>query len=64
MPRGVDQGPAEGAVAKKESGMPRPSAVVSGAVVLLITGCATIPSGPSVMVLPGAGKGFEQFRAR
>jgi uncharacterized protein YcfJ len=30
---------------------------------LLVTGCATIPTGPSVMVLPGAGKSFEQFQA-
>ena len=32
-----------------------------GAVVL--GGCATIPSGPSVMVLPAPGKPFEQFQA-
>ncbi|MBI3784202.1 MAG: hypothetical protein HY270_12470 [Deltaproteobacteria bacterium] len=29
---------------------------------LLFAGCATLPSGPSVMVLPGDGKDFEQFR--
>src|SRR3990170_2580137 len=34
-----------------------------GLVVLLFTGCATIPTGPSVMVLPGTGKSFEQFQA-
>jgi len=28
----------------------------------LATGCATIPTGPSVMVLPGSGKAFEQFQ--
>ena len=28
----------------------------------LLTSCATIPSGPSVMSLPGAGKTFDQFR--
>lgn len=28
---------------------------------LLLTGCATVPGGPSVMVLPGTGKSFEQF---
>jgi hypothetical protein len=28
----------------------------------LMTACATIPGGPSVMVLPGNGKTFEQFR--
>jgi hypothetical protein len=29
---------------------------------LLLAGCATVPSGPSVMVLPGTGKTFEQFQ--
>ncbi len=29
---------------------------------LLVSGCATVPSGPSVMVLPGSGKNFEQFQ--
>jgi hypothetical protein len=29
---------------------------------LVLTGCATLPSGPSVMVLPGTGKAFEQFQ--
>ncbi|HUM18579.1 MAG TPA: glycine zipper family protein, partial [Candidatus Nitrosotalea sp.] len=29
---------------------------------LLVTACATVPSGPSVMVLPGTGKTFEQFQ--
>jgi len=28
-----------------------------------LSGCATIPVGPSVMVLPGQGKTFEQFQA-
>ncbi len=30
---------------------------------ILLTGCATMPTGPSVMVLPGSGKPFEQFQA-
>ncbi len=30
---------------------------------LLFAACATIPSGPSVLVLPGTGKPFEQFQA-
>src|SRR2546425_11895306 len=30
---------------------------------LLMTACATVPTGPSVMVLPGNGKHFEQFQA-
>jgi OmpA family protein len=29
---------------------------------LLLGACATLPNGPSVMVLPGAQKTFEQFR--
>lgn len=29
---------------------------------LLLTACATVPTGPSVMVLPGDGKNFEQFQ--
>lgn len=29
---------------------------------LLVAGCATIPTGPSVMSLPGSGKSFDQFR--
>jgi hypothetical protein len=31
--------------------------------VLLLAGCVSMPSGPSVMVLPGSGKNFDQFRA-
>jgi len=31
--------------------------------VLIISGCATMPTGPSVMVLPPPGKSFEQFQA-
>ncbi|SMF93567.1 hypothetical protein SAMN02949497_0854 [Methylomagnum ishizawai] len=33
-----------------------------GIAALLLNACATPPSGPSVLVLPGTGKGFEQFR--
>ena len=29
---------------------------------LLTTACASIPTGPSVMVLPGTGKNFDQFQ--
>jgi Glycine-zipper domain len=29
----------------------------------LLAACATVPTGPSVMVLPGTGKNFEQFQA-
>src|SRR5512135_1814797 len=31
-------------------------------VALALSGCATLPTGPSVMVLPTAGKPFEQFQ--
>src|SRR5262245_57653820 len=30
---------------------------------ILMSGCAAIPTGPNVMVLPGTGKAFEQFQA-
>jgi len=33
--------------------------VLAGA---LLSGCATVPHGPSVMVLPGSSKSFEQFQ--
>ena len=29
---------------------------------LALTACTTMPSGPNVMVLPGSGKNFDQFR--
>ena len=36
---------------------------VSPLVALLLLGaCTTIPTGPSVMVMPGTGKSFDQFR--
>jgi outer membrane lipoprotein SlyB len=31
--------------------------------IMALTGCATLPTGPSVRVLPGEGKPFEQFQA-
>lgn len=31
-------------------------------VVLLLAACTTMPKGPSMLVLPGTGQGFEQFR--
>jgi hypothetical protein len=33
------------------------------AVVLALAGCATVPSGPRVMTMPGPNKSFEQFQA-
>lgn len=42
--------------------MSRFSILFSTATILAITGCVSLPNGPSVMVLPGAGLSFEQFR--
>lgn len=42
--------------------MIRSVALPSIAIGVLLTGCATVPTGPSVMVLPGSGKSFEQFQ--
>ena len=36
--------------------------ILSAGAALLLTACATVPTGPSVMVLPGNGKDFEQFQ--
>jgi len=32
-------------------------------VMVILGGCATVPTGPSVMVLPGSGKPFEVFQS-
>ncbi len=37
--------------------------IIAGALSALLAGCVSLPTGPSVMALPGAGKTFEQFRA-
>jgi hypothetical protein len=37
--------------------------LLGACVVLLSAGCATMPTGPSVRVLPAPGKPFEQFQA-
>ncbi|MDD4914512.1 MAG: glycine zipper family protein [Methylococcales bacterium] len=42
--------------------MPRTHIALTAAISLLAAGCASVPSGPGVMVLPGAGKSFDQFR--
>jgi hypothetical protein len=36
--------------------------LVSLGALLLLGGCVSMPSGPSVMALPGSSKSFEQFR--
>ncbi len=38
------------------------AAALSLGTVLLLGACASVPSGPSVLVLPGSTKSFEQFR--
>jgi hypothetical protein len=37
--------------------------LVSVLLLLILTGCATVPSGPSVMVFPAQGKPFDLFQA-
>jgi hypothetical protein len=39
-----------------------PLRILSIAVLLALAGCVTVPSGPSLMSLPGSGKSFDQFR--
>jgi hypothetical protein len=39
------------------------SLVFAAPLALLLGACATVPTGPSVMVLPGSGKPFDQFQA-
>ncbi|MEW6586054.1 MAG: glycine zipper family protein [Nitrospirota bacterium] len=36
--------------------------ILLSSALLVLVGCATVPAGPSVMVLPSAGKSFEQFQ--
>ncbi|MET0918518.1 MAG: glycine zipper family protein [Burkholderiales bacterium] len=36
---------------------------VAGVLALALAGCATVPSGPRVMAMPGPNKSFEQFQA-
>ena len=43
--------------------MDRGKWVVMFIVAVLMTGCATIPPGPSVMVMPAPGKSFEAFQS-
>ena len=32
-------------------------------VALILTACVSVPTGPSIMTLPGSGKNFDQFRS-
>ena len=40
----------------------RTAAIAGSLAILLLAGCVSVPSGPGVMVLPGTGKSFDQFR--
>ena len=40
-----------------------PGFVVSAVLGAVLVGCASIPEGPTVSVMPGPGKPFDQFRA-
>jgi hypothetical protein len=42
--------------------MSRFSMLLFSAITLLATACASIPNGPTVMVLPGPGQSFDEFR--
>jgi hypothetical protein len=39
------------------------SSLAAASILLLLAACASVPTGPSVMALPGHGKNFEQFRS-
>lgn len=40
-----------------------PSALIVAVIIALVaSGCASVPTGPSVMVMPGSGKTFEAFQ--
>lgn len=42
--------------------MLRASKLMSITMLLTVYGCASLPNGPSVLVLPGSGRSFDQFR--
>jgi uncharacterized protein YcfJ len=37
--------------------------ILGASLAVVLAGCASIPTGPSVAVMPGAGKPFDQFNA-
>jgi len=47
----------------REPMAPSRATAVAIAAATLLAACATAPTGPSVLVLPGTAKSFEQFRA-
>src|SRR6185503_17825961 len=60
VPAGLAAGQPDAQRAMKEMAAMRALALLL--VVALAAGCATVPAGPSVSVLPGRGKTFEQFQ--
>jgi hypothetical protein len=58
----MDQGTSIGSMNNPER--PRNKLVLTAAMLclLFVVGCAAIPQGPSVMVLPGSGSNFSQFQ--
>ena len=38
-------------------------ALIATATLLFLTSCSVMPTGPSILVLPGPGKNFDDFRA-
>lgn len=40
-----------------------PTALAAVAALLALGGCVSVPTGPSVMAMPGTGKSYEQFRS-
>jgi hypothetical protein len=67
MPCGLDEDRARDihrySVTPEPAAMPNPLKCLTPAALLILGACATVPSGPSVVVLPGTGKNFDQFRA-
>ena len=47
----------------QESRMKSPTLAVATAALVLLGGCATAPTGPSVLALPGTNRSFNDFRA-
>lgn len=41
----------------------RAGLMVSLGALVLVAGCASVPTGPDVMALPGTGRSFDEFRA-
>lgn len=46
----------------KDMDMLKPRYALLGSL-LLLAGCASVPTGPDVMALPGSGRSFDEFRA-